>query len=106
MTLANKNPAGLIYLLKAKFKMYDQPNKNDTINVGVQVEAPNVLVVKDHGSDDDWQRKALEQQRKLTAPSVDAKLVIAPSTEVMAPVSSAPACAPQNRRLAHEHTRS
>ena len=43
MTLAGKNPAGLIYLLKAKFKMYDQPNKNDTINVGVQVETQPVI---------------------------------------------------------------
>jgi len=94
MTLANKNPAGLIYLLKAKFKMYDQPNKNDTINVGVQVEAPSVLVVKDHGDDATWAAKAAEQQKRLTAPTVDAKLVIAPSSEVMPPVLTAPAYTP------------
>jgi hypothetical protein len=66
MTLLNKNPAGLIYLLKAKFKMYDQPNKNDTVSVAVEVKS--VMVVRDHGSDADWQAKAAEQQRKLTAP--------------------------------------
>ena len=96
MTLANKNPAGLIYLLKAKFKMYDQPSKNDTVSVAVEVKS--VMVVKDHGSDADWQAKAAEQQRKLTAPTVEAKLVVAPSTEVMPPILSAPAWAPKRLR--------
>jgi hypothetical protein len=94
MTLSGRNPAGLIYLLKAKFKMYDVPNnKPDTINVGVTV-AP-VMVVKDHGTDADWQAKAAEQQRRLTAPTIDAKLVIAPSNEVMPPILKAPAWAPK-----------
>ena len=52
MTLLNKNPAGLIYLLKAKFKMWDQPNKNETASVAVDVKY--VMVVRDHGTDADW----------------------------------------------------
>jgi hypothetical protein len=97
MTLSGRNPAGIIYLLKAKFKMYDVPNKNDTINVGVQVEAPNVLVIIDHGSDADWQAKAAEQQRKLTAPTIEA-ILPAPSNEVMPSILKAPAWAPKGLR--------
>src|SRR6202044_2133965 len=71
MTLANKNPAGLIYLLKAKFKMYDMPSKQADVQVDVQV-AP-VLVVHNHGSDEEWAARAAEQQRNLvlnaTSPS-------------------------------------
>lgn len=94
ITLAGKNPAGLIYLLKSKFRMFDVPNnKPDTINVGVEVKP--VMYVIDHGTDADWQAKALEQQRKLTAPTIEAKLVTASSDEVMLPILSAPAWAPK-----------
>lgn len=87
----------MIYLLKAKFKMYDQPNKNDTINVGVQVEVPNVLVVKDHGDNATWAAKIAEQQRKLTAPTVDA-IPLAPFGTVALPVLTAPAWKPKGLR--------
>jgi transposase len=97
MTLAGKNPAGLIYLLKAKFKMFDVPNnKPDPTNVAVEIKP--VMYVVDHGSDADWEAKALEQQRKLTAPTVGAKLAVAPSDEVMPPILSAPAWAPKGLR--------
>jgi AcrR family transcriptional regulator len=95
MTLSGRNPAGLIYLLKAKFKMFDVPNnKPDLLNVAVEVKP--VMVVIDHGNDADWQAKAAEQQRKLTAPTVEAKLAIAPSNEL--PYLSAPAWAPKGLR--------
>lgn len=64
MTLAGRIPTGLIYLLKAKFKMYDQPSSNQRIDVAVNAPQ-SVLVVKDHGSDEEWEAKAAEQQRKL-----------------------------------------
>jgi len=66
MTLAGKNCAGMIYLLKSKFKMYDQPSSNQKIDVAVNNQPPQVLIVKDHGSDEEWALKVAEQQRKLT----------------------------------------
>lgn len=35
------------------------------ITVNNSVETPKVMVVKDHGTDDDWERKVLEQQERL-----------------------------------------
>lgn len=67
MTLASKIPTGLIYLLKAKFKMYDQPSSSQKIDVAVNT-APPVLVVRSHGSDEQWAALCAEQQRKLTQP--------------------------------------
>jgi AcrR family transcriptional regulator len=66
MTLAGKIPAGLIYLLKAKFKMYDQPGSGKLVDVNVAVAPQPVLIVKDHGTDAAWQAKAIEQQKALT----------------------------------------
>ncbi len=69
MTMANKNPSGLIYLLKAKFKMYDVPPSAaaSKIDVSVNEQRTNVMVVTDFGSDKAWQAKAIEQQRNLAA---------------------------------------
>lgn len=67
MTLAGKTPAGLIYLLKSKFKMYDMPSSKTDVNVGVGVQVPNVLVMQSHGSDEEWEKRAAEQQAALTA---------------------------------------
>ena len=57
MTLANKNPSGLIYLLKAKFKMYDQPGSGKLVDVSVAAPVTNVMIVRDFGTDEEWQRK-------------------------------------------------
>lgn len=65
MTLAGKNPAGFIYLLKAKYKMYDQASSSTKVDVAVN--APQaVMIVKDHGTDKEWAAKCAEQQRRLT----------------------------------------
>jgi hypothetical protein len=67
MSRAGKgNIAGLIFTLKAKFKQYDMPQSGKLIDVAVNVPQP-VMIVRDHGSDEEWQRKAEEQQRKLLA---------------------------------------
>lgn len=55
------------FLLKARFGYVEADQKSVNVNVGVAV-AQNVLVVKDHGSDAEWQAKALAQQRRITAP--------------------------------------
>ncbi len=59
------NVAGLIFTLKAKFKQYDMPGSGKLVDVNVTQVNP-VLVVKDHGTDEQWQAKALAQQRVLT----------------------------------------
>lgn len=46
-------------------------NEPSQVNVGVAV-ASNVLVVKDHGNDAEWARKAAEQQAKLIAHAASA----------------------------------
>lgn len=67
MTLAGKTPVGFLYLLKAKFKMYDQPSSNQKIDVKVENQPQPVLVVKDYGTDEEWAAKAAEQQRRLVS---------------------------------------
>lgn len=66
MGLCGKNPAGLIYLCKSKFKMFDVPLNATKVDVRVDNRQP-VLLVKDHGSDEEWAAKAAEQQRRLLA---------------------------------------
>lgn len=61
------NIAGIIFTLKAKFKQYDMPGSGKLVDVNVNNVQP-VLVVKDHGTDEQWAALCAEQQRKLTAP--------------------------------------
>lgn len=44
--------------------IYDPKQTNNT-NINVDA-APRVMIVKDHGSNDNWEVKAAQQQRKLT----------------------------------------
>jgi transposase len=91
MTLAGKIPTGFIYLLKAKFKMYDQPSSSTKVDVAVN--APQaVMIVTDHGTDAQWAAKCAEQQRKLTQGDVQASFPALPvpqnaSQEPYEPVS-------------------
>jgi hypothetical protein len=63
------NVAGIIFTLKARFKQYDMPGSGKLVDVNVGIAGvANVLVVKDHGTDEEWQAKAIAQQRKLTMP--------------------------------------
>jgi hypothetical protein len=39
----------------------------DKINTNLTINQNRVMVIKDHGSDDDWERRAGEQQMKLVA---------------------------------------
>jgi len=82
MSRAGKgNIAGLIYTLKAKFKQYDMPGSGKLVDVNVNVPQP-VLIVRDHGTDEEWAAKVAEQQRRLV-------------TDAAAPMLAAPQCAPQ-----------
>ncbi len=61
---ANK-PANVnaFFLLKARHGYVESDNRT---KVDVSVAVSNVLVVKDHGTDEEWQAKALAHQRALT----------------------------------------
>ncbi|HEX4286118.1 MAG TPA: hypothetical protein VHZ28_13570 [Terracidiphilus sp.] len=74
-TAAGKPCAGLIFLMKSRFKYYDIPNNATKVDVNVAVAQP-VLIIKDHGSNDEWAAKALAQQQALTAPEARISLPI------------------------------
>lgn len=67
MGLAGKNPAGLIYLLKSKHKLYDVPTAANKIDVAVNNDLRPVLLMKDSGSDKQWAAKAQAQQARLVS---------------------------------------
>lgn len=108
-TLAGRNVAGLIYLLKAKFKMYDVPGSGKVVDVNVNNAPQSVLVIKDHGSDAEWAAKCAAQQKALLAGDVEDKHHLqapksaqlgpgepatAPVDDSVAPVSASPTASP------------
>ena len=103
MSRAGKgNVAGLIYTLKAKFKQYDMPGSGKLVDVNVNNIQP-VLVVRDHGTVEEWQAKALAQQRGLTLDAAQIKprqieASTAPQVDALAlpepPATLAPVYAP------------
>ncbi|HMH12096.1 MAG TPA: hypothetical protein VK578_03220 [Edaphobacter sp.] len=89
---ANSNA---MFLLKCKHFYREQDSNNTKVNVGVAV-IPNVLVVRDHGTDEEWEARAAEQQKALTldaaslnsatkAPELPASFTEEQSTPVYAP---------------------
>ena len=64
------NIAGLIFTLKAKFKQYDMPGSGKLVDVNVNT-APHVLLVKDHGSDEQWAALCAKQQKALLEGNVE-----------------------------------
>ena len=73
--------ANAMFLLKCRhgYREFDSPNTK----VDVAVNVPQaVMIVKDHGSDEEWAAKVAEQQRRLV-------------TDAAAPMLPAPQCAPQ-----------
>ena len=67
MSRAGKgNVAGIIFTLKAKFKQYDLPASGKVVDVNVNNVQP-VMVVIDHGTDQEWSEKVAAQQRALTS---------------------------------------
>jgi hypothetical protein len=51
------------FLLKARHGYIEADNRSASVNVDVKVAS--VLVVKDHGTDEEWAAKGAEQQRRL-----------------------------------------
>jgi hypothetical protein len=84
------NVAGIIYTLKARFKQYDQPGSGKLVDVNV-IQANPVMIVKDHGTVEEWAAKAAAQQRALTADCTSPLQIEAPKpAQVDAVASFAP----------------
>lgn len=66
------------------------PRKGSTVDVNVDVKVQNVMVVTDHGTDDQWAAKAAEHQRKLVMGADSPKTI----TVEAAPALPAPAPVP------------
>ena len=52
------------FLLKARHGYVEANQNSVNVNIGTEITT-NVLMVKDHGTDEEWAAKAAEQQRKL-----------------------------------------
>jgi terminase small subunit-like protein len=88
------NAAGIIYTLKSKFKMFDQPGSGKLVDVNVTQVNP-VMIVRDHGDDAQWAAKAEEQQRRLIADNEHTPLLEASTAhQVDAVASFAPVIEP------------
>lgn len=79
--------ANAMFLLKTKhsYREFDSPNTK--VDLAVNVAQP-VLVVKDHGSDQQWAALCAQQQRKLTAP--EAAPVLPSASQTALSVSTEP----------------
>jgi hypothetical protein len=94
------------FILKARFGYVEADNRSTNVNVGVSV-ASNVLVVHSHGSDAEWEAKAVEQQRALVATAASPPKQIEATVERTAyvpPVESAPAWIPSHLSKAAPQT--
>lgn len=98
---ANK-PANVnaFFLLKARHGYIEADNRNGKVSLDVVVS--NVLVVRDHGTDEEWAAKVAAQQRALTHPEPTPNQLGAPLAAQVdtqpyfgPPVILAPAHAPQ-----------
>jgi hypothetical protein len=76
---AMNKPANVnaFFILKARHGYRESDSSNTNVNVGIA--APNVLVVVDHGTDEEWQAKVAAQQRALTADSTSPARLAAPA---------------------------
>lgn len=79
------NVAGIIFTLKAKFKQFDMPN-NAAAKVDVNVNnVQPVLLVRDHGSDEEWAARCAAQQKALLEENTEPRQLAAPQAAQIAP---------------------
>jgi hypothetical protein len=76
--------ANAMFLLKARHGYRENDSSNTNVNVGVAV-VPNVMVVRDHGTDEEWAARAAEQQRTLVLDAAS------PAKAIEASVAAPPA---------------
>jgi hypothetical protein len=95
-----------MFLLKCRHGYDDKAAQHTNVNVGVSV-APSVLVVHSHGSDAEWEAKAVAHQRSLVAnaasPPKQIEATVTPPAYVP-PVESAPAWMPAHLAKATPQT--
>ncbi|MGF7181492.1 hypothetical protein [Tunturiibacter psychrotolerans] len=86
--VANKGTnANAMFLLKTMHGFRETDSSNTNIKVGVAV-VPSVMVVRDHGTDEEWEARTAEQQRALVLDAASPPKVI--EADVPAPPSYAP----------------
>jgi hypothetical protein len=94
------------FILKARHGYREGDSANTNVNVGVAV-TPNVLVVHSHGTDAEWEAKAVAHQQALVrdaaTPPKQIEAKIEPLTYVPA-VESAPAWMPAHLAKATPET--
>ena len=87
--VANKPAnANAMFLLKCRhgYREFDAPNTK----VDVAVNAPqSVLLVRDHGSDEEWAAKCVAQQKALLEGDMEPRLLQAPQTAQLPPGEAA-----------------
>lgn len=66
-----KAQSNVMFILKCRhgYREFDQPTSK--VDVGVQVKTPPVMVVRDHGSNEEWAAKVAAQQAKLITDVTD-----------------------------------
>jgi hypothetical protein len=78
--------ANAMFLLKAMHGFREQDSAHAKVDVGVAVAVAPVMVVRDHGTDDEWAAKAAAQQRALTIQGMhDARVAPIPVNETLSP---------------------
>jgi len=78
--------ANAMFLLKTMHGYRENDSSNTNVKVGVAV-TPSVMIVRDHGTDEEWAARAAEQQRALVSdaaspPKAIEASVTAPLTHV------------------------
>jgi hypothetical protein len=90
---ANSNA---MFLLKTMHGFRENDSSSTKVSVGVTA-TPNVMIVRDYGDDETWERKAIEQQRNLVLNAANPpKLIEASITHVSDAESQAPAWMPSH----------
>ncbi len=58
--------ANAMFLLKCRHGYREMDSPHAKVDVNVSAPTTNVLIVRSHGTDEEWQAKALAQQKALT----------------------------------------
>ena len=72
-----------MFLLKARHGYREGDQSSQQVNVALEVKP--VMVVKDHGTDEEWEKRAAAQQRRLAGEAISALHAPATVPELSAP---------------------
>ena len=74
-----------IFLLKARHGYKEGDQSSHQVNVALEVKP--VMVIKDHGTDEEWEKRAAAQQRLLAGEAISALPTPTPTPELSAPAA-------------------